>query len=141
MVILFFIPLLLTDWIWIFLIGVFTGILNSVIKDIFRSSKPEPTPETKLIAILGMKGAGKSELWRQLGIKSGAEIETNPGKNTSISQHIQQFQLSRKDGTKVTIGDVNGSTDIGGNDINVQFYDEIIKPKNVYIFFNRCHQN
>lgn len=73
--------------------------------------------KAKSIVILGTKRAGKTTLWEGLG-----GIETIRA-NTSV-EPIQSFEITRSDGTKVTISE---TYDIGGEDDFVGEYGRIIK--------------
>lgn len=86
-----------------------------------------PNDKTIKIAILGgSKGCGKSELWNQLrGTK-------NPRKPTEQIE-IKSFVLGKKkNGEDVT---VETTKDLGGGDLYVSSYEEIINSDDVFIYF------
>lgn len=82
-----------------------------------------PTKATS-IAVLGMKGSGKSTLWKGLG---GVKAV----KNDTRVEKIPSFTLVREDGSSVVI---NETIDIGGEDSYVKYYDELVTP-NCFVYY------
>lgn len=76
------------------------------------------------IAILGMKGSGKSTLWKGLGGVKDVKINTK-------YERIPSFTLVRDDGSTVVI---NETRDIGGEDSYVKYYSELITP-NCFVYY------
>lgn len=84
----------------------------------------KPSKQTKKIAILGIKGAGKTTLWNGL----RGNIDVDPV--TTHYQKIEEFSIKRgKDEVKVA-----STQDIGGGDLYVPSYDELIKDR-TFIYF------
>lgn len=86
-----------------------------------------PDKNTIKIAILGgSKGCGKTELWNQL------RGTMNPQKSTEQTI-IDSFVLGKKqNGDEVK---VETTKDLGGGDLYVEYYKEIINSNGVYIYF------
>lgn len=76
------------------------------------------------IAVLGMKGSGKSTLWKGLGGLKAVKIDTRIDK-------IPSFTLVRDDGSSVVI---NETIDIGGEDSYVRYYDELV-TSNCFVYY------
>lgn len=86
-----------------------------------------PDDNTVKIAILGgSKGCGKTELWNQLrGTK-------NPKKSTEQTK-VDSFVLGKKqNGDEVK---VETTKDLGGGDLYVEYYKDIINSNGVFIYF------
>ncbi len=84
------------------------------------------TKKTKRIAILGMKGSGKTTMWNQLQNK----IQAAPPAATS-EEKIESFTI-KSDNKKVYVPETK---DIGGGDDWVCYYSEIINSDGTYIYF------
>lgn len=86
-----------------------------------------PDKNTVKIAILGgSRGCGKTELWNQLrGTK-------NPKKSTEQTK-VDSFVLGKKqNGDEVK---VETTKDLGGGDLYVEYYKDIINSNGVFIYF------
>lgn len=90
----------------------------SSIKKWFNTVWSTIFPNVKKIAIVGMKGSGKSTLWKGLGGKGDKEVSANTSQET-----IHEFKYKKQDGTIVTIA---STKDIGGENDYVCIYDELI---------------
>ena len=84
----------------------------------------KPSKKTKKIAILGIKGAGKTTLWN--GLRDESDVETV----TTHYQKIEEFSLkSGKDEVKIA-----STKDMGGGDYYVPYYDELIED-GTFVYF------
>lgn len=102
---------------WVWLIGVLISLLGTIIKS-------EET-EGKSLAVLGMQGAGKTQLYNMLKGKYG--VKTVPTGN----EPYESFNIKLKDRT-ITISD---GKDIGGNETYIrQFYEDMIVQNEIVIF-------
>ena len=84
----------------------------------------KPSQKTKKIAILGIKGSGKTTLWNGLRDKNEVEYVT------THYQEIDEFSIKSGKG-KVTI---SSTKDIGGGDLYVPYYNELIED-GTFIYF------
>lgn len=102
---------------WIWLIGILISLIGRIIK-------PEKT-EGKNLAVLGMQGAGKTQLYNML--KGNYGVKTIPTGN----EPYESFEIKLRDRTVV----ISDGKDIGGNETYIrQFYKDMIDHNEIIIF-------
>lgn len=104
-------------------------VLYMILKKIFE---PSPSVDTRNIIILGLKGCGKTTMWRRLrGEKPQKGTETPTSQN-----QIESFTVSGSNGRTVRI---SSTRDIGGGDDFVKQYDSLIENGTmVYFLVDLC---
>lgn len=102
---------------WLWLIGVILGILGAIVKS-------EKT-EGKSLSVLGMQGAGKTQLYNMLKGKYG--VKTVP----TGTEPYNSFEIKLKDRTVV----ISDGKDIGGSETYIkQYYKDMIFKNDIIIF-------
>jgi len=84
-----------------------------------NKTSTSPTSKTRKIILLGLKGCGKTTMWKLLKGESPRKGEYAP---TVTPNEVASFHIA-KGGYNVTI---NASTDIGGGDLFVGQYNALI---------------
>lgn len=82
---------------------------------------------TKCLVILGSKGVGKTTLWNQL---RGLAISNTY--EATAKENIESFTIRTENGKTRKI---SSSTDVGGSDLWVANYEQIIKENKTFVFF------
>ena len=85
-----------------------------------------PSEKTRRIVILGSKASGKTTLWNQL-------------RNRNIGYDYVASQQAKVESFYVTYGDhsvkVLATKDIGGDDLYVKYYEDLINKDGTFIYF------
>lgn len=105
------------------------------------SLSDSPNEKTKRIVILGSSMSGKTTLWKQLKdrlVGYDDHISTS-GKAVIASDEYRTTGLATIDSFKVKYKEnevrILATKDIGGGDLWVKYYDELIKEDGTFIYF------
>lgn len=97
------------------LVGLFCGLLSS------------PDENTKRIVVFGSKASGKTTLWNQLMDKKVVREEYR----TTNQEKIESFNVFANNHYVKVLA----TKDIGGGDMFVRYYDELISENGTFVYF------
>lgn len=97
------------------LVGLFCGLLSS------------PDENTKRIVVFGSKASGKTTLWNQLMDKNVVREEYR----TTNQEKIESFNVFANNHYVKVLA----TKDIGGGDMFVRYYDELISENGTFVYF------
>lgn len=110
----------------VWLLWVLGGSIGSILVAIFCGSSSSPDEKTKRIVVFGSKASGKTTLWNQLMDK---KVVTEY--RTTDQEKIESFNFFANN----RFVRVLATKDIGGGDMFVRYYNELISENGTFVYF------
>lgn len=110
----------------VWLLWVLGGSIGSIIVALFCGSSSSPDEKTKRIVVFGSKASGKTTLWNQLMDK---KVVTEY--RTTDQEKIESFNVFANNRYVRVIA----TKDIGGGDMFVRYYNELISENGTFVYF------
>ena len=110
----------------VWLLWVLGGSIGSILVDFFCGLSSSPDENTKRIVIFGSKASGKTTLWNQLMDK---KVVTEY--RTTDQEKIESFNFFANN----RFVRVLATKDIGGGDMFVRYYNELISENGTFVYF------
>lgn len=110
----------------VWLLWVLGGSIGSIIVALFCGSSSSPDEKTKRIVVFGSKASGKTALWNQLMDK---KVVTEY--RTTDQEKIESFNVFANN----RYVRVLATKDIGGGDMFVRYYNELISENGTFVYF------
>lgn len=110
----------------VWLLWVLGGSIGSIIVALFCGSLSSPDENTKRIVVFGSKASGKTTLWNQLMDK---KVVTEY--RTTDQEKIESFNVFANNRYVRVIA----TKDIGGGDMFVRYYNELISENGTFVYF------
>lgn len=111
----------------VWLLWVLGGSIGSILVALFCGLSSSPDEKTKRIVVFGSKASGKTTLWNQLMDK---KVVTEY--RTTDQEKIESFNFFANN----RFVRVLATKDIGGGDMFVRYYNELISEKMVHLFIS-----
>ena len=108
------------------LLWVLGGSIGSILVAIFCGLSSSPDEKTKRIVVFGSKASGKTTLWNQLMDK---KVVTEY--RTTDQEKIESFNFFANN----RFVRVLATKDIGGGDMFVRYYNELISENGTFVYF------
>lgn len=110
----------------VWLLWVLGGSIGSILVALFCGSSSSPDEKTKRIVVFGSKASGKTTLWNQLMDK---KVVTEY--RTTDQEKIESFNVFANN----RYVRVLATKDIGGGDMFVRYYNELISENGTFVYF------
>ena len=110
----------------VWLLWVLGGSIGSILVALFCGMSSSPDENTKRIVIFGSKASGKTTLWNQLMDK---KVVTEY--RTTDQEKIESFNFFANN----RFVRVLATKDIGGGDMFVRYYNELISENGTFVYF------
>lgn len=110
----------------VWLLWVLGGSIGSILVALFCGSSSSPDEKTKRIVVFGSKASGKTTLWNQLMDK---KVVTEY--RTTDQEKIESFNFFANN----RFVRVLATKDIGGGDMFVRYYNELISENGTFVYF------
>ena len=110
----------------VWLLWVLGGSIGSILVAIFCGLSSSPDEKTKRIVVFGSKASGKTTLWNQLMDK---KVVTEY--RTTDQEKIESFNFFANN----RFVRVLATKDIGGGDMFVRYYNELISENGTFVYF------
>ena len=110
----------------VWLLWVLGGSIGSILVALFCGLSSSPDEKTKRIVVFGSKASGKTTLWNQLMDK---KVVTEY--RTTDQEKIESFNFFANN----RFVRVLATKDIGGGDMFVRYYDELISENGTFVYF------
>ena len=110
----------------LWLLWVLGGSIGSILVAIFCGLSSSPDEKTKRIVVFGSKASGKTTLWNQLMDK---KVVTEY--RTTDQEKIESFNFFANN----RFVRVLATKDIGGGDMFVRYYNELISENGTFVYF------
>ena len=110
----------------VWLLWVLGGSICSIIVALFCGSSSSPDEKTKRIVVFGSKASGKTTLWNQLMDKKVVREY-----RTTDQEKIESFNVFANN----RYVRVLATKDIGGGDMFVRYYNELISENGTFVYF------
>lgn len=110
----------------VWLLWVLGGSIGSILVALFCGSSSSPDEKTKRIVVFGSKASGKTTLWNQLMDK---KVVTEY--RTTDQEKIESFNVFANN----RYVRVLATKDIGGSDMFVRYYNELISENGTFVYF------
>lgn len=110
----------------VWLLWVLGGSIGSILVALFCGMSSSPDDNTKRIVIFGSKASGKTTLWNQLMDK---KVVTEY--RTTDQEKIESFNFFANN----RFVRVLATKDIGGGDMFVRYYNELISENGTFVYF------
>ena len=110
----------------VWLLWVLGGSIGSILVALFCGMSSSPDENTKRIVIFGSKASGKTTLWNQLMDK---KVVTEY--RTTNQEKIESFNVFANN----RYVRVLATKDIGGGDMFVRYYNELISENGTFVYF------
>lgn len=110
----------------VWLLWVLGGSIGSIIVALFCGSSSSPDEKTKRIVVFGSKASGKTTLWNQLMDKKVVREY-----RTTDQEKIESFNVFANN----RYVRVLATKDIGGGDMFVRYYNELISENGTFVYF------
>lgn len=110
----------------VWLLWVLGGSIGSILVALFCGSSSSPDEKTKRIVVFGSKASGKTTLWNQLMDK---KVVTEY--RTTDQEKIESFNFFANN----HFVRVLATKDIGGGDMFVRYYNELISENGTFVYF------
>lgn len=110
----------------VWLLWVLGGSIGSILVALFCGSSSSPDEKTKRIVVFGSKASGKTTLWNQLMDK---KVVTEY--RTTNQEKIESFNFFANN----RFVRVFATKDIGGGDMFVRYYNELISENGTFVYF------
>lgn len=110
----------------VWLLWVLGGSIGSILVALFCGLSSSPDEKTKRIVVFGSKASGKTTLWNQLMDK---KVVTEY--RTTDQEKIESFNFFANN----RFVRVLATKDIGGGDMFVRYYNELISENGTFVYF------
>ena len=110
----------------VWLLWVLGGSIGSILVALFCGSSSSPDEKTKRIVVFGSKASGKTTLWNQLMDK---KVVTEY--RTTDQEKIESFNVFANNHYVKVLA----TKDIGGGDMFVRYYNELISENGTFVYF------
>ena len=110
----------------VWLLWVLGGSIGSILVALFCGLSSSPDEKTKRIVVFGSKASGKTTLWNQLMDK---KVVTEY--RTTDQEKIESFNVFANN----RYVKVLATKDIGGGDMFVRYYNELISENGTFVYF------
>ena len=110
----------------VWLLWVLGGSIGSILVAIFCGLSSSPDEKTKRIVVFGSKASGKTTLWNQLMDK---KVVTEY--RTTDQEKIESFNFFANNRSERVLA----TQDIGGGDMFVRYYNELISENGTFVYF------
>ena len=110
----------------VWLLWVLGGSIGSILVAIFCGLSSSPDEKTKRIVVFGSKASGKTTLWNQLMDK---KVVTEY--RTTDQEKIESFNVFANNHYVKVLA----TKDIGGGDMFVRYYNELISENGTFVYF------
>ena len=110
----------------VWLLWVLGGSIGSILVALFCGLSSSPDEKTKRIVVFGSKASGKTTLWNQLMDK---KVVTEY--RTTDQEKIESFNVFANN----RYVNVLATKDIGGGDMFVRYYNELISENGTFVYF------
>lgn len=110
----------------VWLLWVLGGSIGSILVSLFCGLSSSPDEKTKRIVVFGSKASGKTTLWNQLMDK---KVVTEY--RTTDQEKIESFNFFANN----RFVRVLATKDIGGGDMFVRYYNELISENGTFVYF------
>lgn len=110
----------------VWLLWVLGGSIGSILVALFCGLSSSPDEKTKRIVVFGSKASGKTTLWNQLMDK---KVVTEY--RTTNQEKIESFNVFANNHYVKVLA----TKDIGGGDMFVRYYDELISENGTFVYF------
>ena len=111
----------------VWLLWVLGGSIGSILVALFCGLSSSPDEKTKRIVVFGSKASGKTTLWNQLMDKKVVREEYR----TTNQEKIESFNFFANN----HFVRVLATKDIGGGDMFVRYYNELISENGTFVYF------
>lgn len=111
----------------VWLLWVLGGSIGSILVALFCGLLSSPDENTKRIVVFGSKASGKTTLWNQLMDKKVVREEYR----TTNQEKIESFNVFANNHYVKVLA----TKDIGGGDMFVRYYDELISENGTFVYF------
>ena len=110
----------------VWLLWVLGGSIGSILVALFCGLSSSPDEKTKRIVVFGSKASGKTTLWNQL-----MERKVVREYRTTDQEKIESFNFFANN----RFVRVLATKDIGGGDMFVRYYNELISENGTFVYF------